>query len=170
MVVQPRRRFANLRAETQHNAILVGVHAIDTGRQPDQAGRQDRQDDALSPKAPARQHSAELVLAAPQELFEVGRGGAAGWRLTGAPGALAAGPPATAALIAPRHGMSPRPLARRGQCPAVIGEAPPGYNASWRRAPQVIDEVPMIALGFFFERRPRLFETIHRLGSGVPAR
>ena len=48
--------------------------------------------------------------------------------------------------------MSPRALARRGQCPAVIGEAPPGYNASWGCAAQVIDEVPVIALGFFLER------------------
>ena len=41
--------------------------------------------------------------------------------------------------------------------------------AIWGRAARVIDEVPVIALGFFLERGPRLFETIHRLGSGTPA-
>src|SRR5262249_47743660 len=108
VVVPPWRRFADLRAETEHYAILVGIHAIETGCQPDQDSREDNQDDALATKVPARQHRAKPVLAAPQEFFEIGRGGAAGWRLAGAPWALAAGPPWAAALIAPRHGISPR--------------------------------------------------------------
>src|SRR5262249_46950030 len=98
--------------EPKHDAILVGVDAIKPGKTPDENRTEQDQDHAFAAEITARQHSAQPVLTAPQELFEIGRGRAAGWLLAGAPPALPPGPPGAAALIAPRHGMSPRSPAR----------------------------------------------------------
>ena len=90
----------------------------------------------LAAEIAARQHGAQLVLAAPQQFFEIGRRRAGRLRPR-APRALARPAPRSpgpAALIAPRHGLSPRcagaRAAARCSVAGVIGEASPRYNAA----------------------------------------
>ena len=47
-----------------------------------------------------------------------------------------------------------RPLALRGQCPAVIDEAPPSHNASWRRAAEQRIKSSAFSMGALSFLRP----------------
>src|SRR5262249_58503958 len=100
-------------AEGTHRAERVGIDAVEAGEAPDRDRGQHDDREALAAEVAARQHGAQLVLAAPQEFFEIG------WRRARrlrprAPRALApSGSPGSAALIAPRHRLSPRCAAPR---------------------------------------------------------
>src|SRR5262249_50921985 len=129
-------------AEPQHDAVFVGVDAINAPGKPGQDRRAKNQDDPLAAQIAAGQHGAQLVLAAPQKLFEIGRRRAARRLRPRAPWAFAAATrsPRAAALIAPRHSIfsSLAGAGRRARLAAVIGEASARYNASsehaaWRR-------------------------------------
>src|SRR3546814_10429006 len=102
-------------AEAQHDALFVGIDAVEAGAEPDGNGNQDQQQDAAPRNAAAGHELAETVLAAPQQFLKIGGIGAAEAAAARAGRAVAArslspGPPtaATAALptptlIAPGH-------------------------------------------------------------------
>src|SRR3546814_608669 len=62
-------------AEAQHDALLVGLHPVEAGKQPhDDDAEADQQVGGLAkPAATARQDAAEAVLAPLDEVLEVGR-------------------------------------------------------------------------------------------------
>src|SRR5262249_22186007 len=108
-------------AEPQHHAELVGLDAEEAGKQPDGDRGQHDQAEPLATEAAARQHRAQLVLATAQKLLEVG-GRRARRLLPRAPRALtsAARSPRPAALIAPRHRLSPRCIGPKAGAPLSI--------------------------------------------------
>ncbi len=69
MIVEARIDLANLLAETQHDATLVGLDPEETGNAPqhDRAERDQRK--AAATEIAAGQHTPQLVLAAPQQLL-----------------------------------------------------------------------------------------------------
>src|SRR6202040_1942310 len=123
-------------AEAEHDAPLIGLDLEEAGDGPEHEHGERDQHEAFAAE-PAGQHGPELVLAAPQQLLEVGRRRSARLR-AGAPRPLGARTPGSAALITPRHGISPqarRPVvAGQRPRPAVIGEPSSAYNARWCRA------------------------------------
>src|SRR5262249_26157166 len=134
VIIEPRIGVPGVFAEAEHDAALVGLDLEEAGDGPDHQHRKRDEHEALAAE-PAGQHRLELVLAAPQQFLEIGRRRSARLR-AGAPRPLGSRTPGTAALIAPRHGISPqaRRLSRRAMPrPAVIGEPSSAYNARWRR-------------------------------------
>src|SRR4029450_11533140 len=112
MIVQPGLHLAHGFAEAQHHATFVRLDAEEAREQPDRDCGQYDQAEALAAEAAARQHRAQLVLAATQKLFEIGRR-RTGRRRPRAPGTLASAcPPRPAAPIAP-----PERLATHVRCP-----------------------------------------------------
>src|SRR6516164_9486136 len=100
MIIEPRFGVAYIFAKAQHHAELVRVDAEKARQSPDGDDREQDQAGALA----AGQDTAQPLLASSQELLQV-------WRCRPrTPRALAA---ASAALIVPRHQLSPR-FARAG--------------------------------------------------------
>src|SRR5260370_21118991 len=97
MVAKTRLGVAHVLAEAKHHAELIGVHPEESGKSPDGDRGENDQADPFAAEVTARQHGAQLVLAAAQKLFEIGRR----W-------VLAPRAPRSAALIAPRHRITPR--------------------------------------------------------------
>ena len=100
--IQAGRKLADIFAESQHDAELVGVDPHGEAEKADQRDQHHgEQHGERAAHAAARHGLAQPVLAAAQDLFEVGLLAGAGPR---APGPTAAAfPTAAAALIAPRH-------------------------------------------------------------------
>ncbi len=91
VIVQSRFHLAHGGAEAQHHAELVGLDAEEAGKQPDGDRGQHDEGKPLAAEAAARQHRAQLVLAAAQKFLEIGRRRAR-WLLARAPGALTSAP------------------------------------------------------------------------------
>ena len=72
MIVQTRLDLAHEFAEAQHHAELVGFDAEEAGKPPQHDGGERNQRDAAATEI-ARHEAAQLVLAAAQEFFEIGR-------------------------------------------------------------------------------------------------
>ena len=160
--------FARLLSETQVDGILVGdsagmvmhghpstlsvsvelirIHTEESGQSPDCNGGEDNQTKSLTAEIAAGQYVAQLVLAAAEKFFQIGRSRArtlrprAPWPLAAAAAASAPGSPGTsaAALIAPWHwavssfaGIKAGGLFRFA---GVIGEPSWRYNAPRERA------------------------------------
>src|SRR3546814_20566027 len=64
-------------AEAQHDALFVGIDAVEAGAEPDGNGNQDQQQDAAPRDAAAGHELAETVLAAPQQFLKIWGIGAA---------------------------------------------------------------------------------------------
>ncbi len=116
MIVEPRLGRAVIGAKAQHDADLVGEHAIKTARQPDHDDGEDDDGDPGAGAEPARQQPPKPVLAPAQHFLEIGRPrhAPAGARPTAivaaaAPRAAAAraAAPGTTALAQPEHRLSP---------------------------------------------------------------
>jgi len=73
MIGEPRLDRAIVLAEAQHHAALIGRDLEEAGEQPDQDHRERRHRDAPAAEIAARQHRAELVLAAAQQFLKIGR-------------------------------------------------------------------------------------------------
>ena len=101
--VQTGRKLADILAKSEHNAEFVGIdangEAEKTNRRDENRGDQHRE---WAAHAAARHGLAQPVLAAAQDLFEVGLLAGAGPRAP-RPTTAAAFPAAAAALITPRH-------------------------------------------------------------------
>jgi hypothetical protein len=118
VIVQSRLHLAHVFAEAQHHAELVGIDAEKAGKAPDRDRGEHNQAQALAAETTARQHGAQPILAAAQKFLEVWRC-RAGRLLARAPRAFASSrSPGAAALIAPRHRLSPR----------WAGQAPPCFR------------------------------------------
>src|SRR5260370_24275065 len=155
MVAKTRLGVAHVLAEAKHHAELIGVHPEESGKSPDgDRGEKDRAD-PFGAEVTARQHGAQLVLAAAQKLFEIGRR----W-------VLAPRAPRSAALIAPRHRMSPRsPPARRRACVSRVRRSPLG-NTRARNSPSR----PAPPAAFRSPCRPRPTPRPCRRSGSSPAR
>src|SRR6266536_1047738 len=101
VIIEPGLHIADVFAESQHDAELVGLDAEEAGKSPQRENAEQDQHGAPTAEASARQHAPELVLAAAQQLLEVRRSGTGGLR-SGVPGPLS-GTPRPAALTTPRH-------------------------------------------------------------------
>src|SRR6266536_2695084 len=101
VIIEPGLHIADVFAEPQHDAELVGLDPEEAGKSPQRQHGERDQRKAAAAETPARQHGPELVLAAAQQLLEVRRSGTGGLR-SGAPGPLS-GTPRPAVLTAPRH-------------------------------------------------------------------
>ena len=101
--IQAGRELAHIFAEPEHDAELVGVNPNGEAEKADESDQHDGgQRQERTAHAPAGHRLPDAVLAAAQNLFEVGLlAGAAGTRAPGP--AAAAFPAAASALIAPRH-------------------------------------------------------------------
>ena len=128
MIVQAGLHLADELAEAQHHAEFVGLDAEEAGQAPQRDERQRDQRDAAAAEI-ARQQAAQLVLAAAQEFFEIGRlrplrccgpephgprdpepHGPPDWLLHGIKSLLDAGCPA--GLVGGGYRGAPRPLQR----------------------------------------------------------
>src|SRR3546814_16297881 len=58
-------------AEAQHDALFVGIDAVEAGAEPDGNGNQDQQQDAAPRDAAAGHELEETVLAAPQQFIKI---------------------------------------------------------------------------------------------------
>src|SRR6266536_11154 len=94
VIIEPRLHIADVFAEPQHDAELVGLDAEEAGKTPQRQHGERDQRKAAAAETPARQHGPELVLAAAQQLLDVRRSGTGG---------LLSGTPRPAALTTPRH-------------------------------------------------------------------
>src|SRR5215208_7332757 len=120
MIVQAGRHLAHEFAEPQHHPELVRLDAEEAGKSPDQDRGEDDQPDPLAAEIAARHDAAQLVLAAAQQLFQIGR--RRGRRLwTRAPWAFSARTPGSTALIAPRHCNLLAPAQSAGHYPYRCG-------------------------------------------------
>ena len=153
IVVQARLGGAGIAPENQVQADFVGANGVETRRSPKEHGADCERDHALAAHLAAGHHLTQLVLAAPQQFFEVGRrtASAAATLRTATPrtGLLGTpGSPATAAtLIAPRHSVFPLPLWSRSSRPrrvfsyaTEVGCRRPFVNggfAAWLTLPRV---------------------------------
>ena len=72
MIVQARLHLAHELAEAQHHAELIGLDAEEAGKSPQRDGNERNKRDAAAAEI-ARHQGAQLVLAAAQEFFEIGR-------------------------------------------------------------------------------------------------
>ena len=73
MIIQARLDFARHLAEAQHDAEFVRLDAEEAGKAPQHDGAERQQRKAAAAEIAARQHAAQLVLAAAQNLFQIGR-------------------------------------------------------------------------------------------------
>src|SRR6185312_8908370 len=126
MIIEPGLGRAIVGAEAEHDADLVGQYPVEPADQPQHDDRDDRDRHTGAGTEPAREHAPEAVLAAPQKLFEIGRGGSGAARTAGAAAITAAasaaprspaaaagsGSPRTAALTLPDHRGSALPRVR----------------------------------------------------------
>src|SRR5712671_4108307 len=114
MVVEARLDLADFLAEAEHDAHLVRLDTEKPGNAPQHDGAERDQSKAAAAHIAARENAPELVLAAPQQIFEVRRRRSGRLR-PGPPRSLrSARSPRSAALIAPWHENSPRrPATRR---------------------------------------------------------
>ncbi len=87
-------------AKPQNHPDLIGQNAIETARQPDDDNAEHDDGDAGPCSKAARQYAPKAVLAAPQQLLEVGRLRASSARARSAAAAAVAAPWATAAWTA----------------------------------------------------------------------
>src|SRR3546814_5640017 len=97
-------------AEAQHDALFVGIDAVEAGAEPDGNGNQDQQQDAAPRDAAAGHELAETVLAAPQQFLKIwGIGAATEAAATRAGRAVAARslPPGPPAATPARQSTSP---------------------------------------------------------------
>src|SRR5262249_4594203 len=136
MIIEAWLRELRELAEAQHHSLLVGLHAVEAGEHPE-CDRGDNQEHAApAAERAAWQDALQAILAAADQLFEIGRGRAARLR-TGTPGAAGPAAPRSAALVLPRHnGVSPaRARVRRGY--RVV---PPSvqWRRGWPEAPDLI--------------------------------
>src|SRR5262249_27846630 len=106
VIIETGFRVAHVFAETQHHAELVRIDAEEARKSPDGDCGKRQQDEASAAEIPTRQYVAQLVLAAPQDPFEIGQCRS---RL------LRPRSPGSAALIARRHQLSPRYAISRGR-------------------------------------------------------
>ena len=98
MIIEPGLGRAVVGAKAQHDPDLVGQHTIEAACQPDHEDGEDDDGDPGAGAEPARHQAPDPVLAAPQQVFEIGRIGPAPARPgaaaiiagTAAPGAAAA--------------------------------------------------------------------------------
>ena len=99
VVVEARLRRPVVGAEAQHDADLVGLHAVEAADQPDDDDCGDDDGDTGAGAEIARQQPAKPVLPAAQQLLEIGRlrAAAARWR-----------PPPLPRLPPPPQGPPPR--------------------------------------------------------------
>src|SRR5271166_1510409 len=128
VVIETWLDVADVFAETQHHAELVGLNAEEAGQSPDGNRGKHDQCEPLAAEIPARQHVAQLVLAAAQKLLEIGRCRSGLLRALASTSSRSPGP---AALIAPRHRLSPRYAP--GAVEPLIGKASSRYNATCTR-------------------------------------
>src|SRR5580693_7520535 len=121
MIIQPRLDLAHELAETQYHAEFIGLDAEEAGKPPQRDGNERNERDAAAAEV-ARHQGAQLVLAAAQKVFEIGR--------PRPPRSPRPGTPRAAGLVVPRHQLSPRtPAQRRHALWGVIGERTGPYNA-----------------------------------------
>ncbi len=73
MIIEAGFRVAHVFAETQHDAELVRIDAEKAGKSPDRDCRKHQHAESSAAEVPTRRYVAQLVLAAPQELFEIGQ-------------------------------------------------------------------------------------------------
>src|ERR1043166_2274552 len=132
VIIESRIGIPGVFAEAEHDAALVRLDLEETGDAPNHEHRKGYEHEAFAAKS-AGQHGPVLVLAPPQQLLEIGGRWSARFR-AGAPRALGSRPPGSAALIAPRHGISPQ--ARRLIAP---GNAP---SRGYRRAAKCLQRAP----------------------------
>src|SRR3546814_19520346 len=98
-------------AEAQHDALFVGIDAVEAGAEPDGHGNQDQQQDAAPRDAAAGHELAETVLAAPPQLLKIwGFGAATEAPATPAYRAVSARPPSPRPLPPPHAFPTPPSL------------------------------------------------------------
>src|SRR5258708_3932469 len=108
-------------AEAQNHADLVGLHAVEAAGDPQRDRDHHDEADAAARAEAAGQHALHAILAAPQDLFDVGR--------------LPAAEPATAAgRTSPRAGTAPAPGTT---ATALIPRHVLRYPMSLSRAPEL---------------------------------
>src|SRR6185437_2552764 len=104
VIVEPGRGLAVVGAEAQDDAFLVRLHDIEAADAPDDDNRDEHEQDARPAAPAAGQQPAHAILAAPEDLLEIGRFRAAAaatpWALAAAPRAAAT---TAAAALVPRH-------------------------------------------------------------------
>src|SRR6185312_7973119 len=118
MVVQPGIGVGDILAETQHDALLLGLNTVEAGQSPDRQHAEQQQRHTEAAEMPARQQLLQPVLTTAQKILEIGRPRPNGLR-PGAPGAFRTRAPGASALILPRHRQSP-PRDVRGAPPGTI--------------------------------------------------
>src|SRR6202035_110925 len=129
MIIQPRLDLAHELAKAQHDAKLIGLDAEEAGKSPQRDGNKRNERDAAAAEI-ARHQATQLVLAAAQEVFEIGRPRPPGRLRPRAPRSPRPGTPRAAGLVVPRHQLSPRtPALRRHALWGLIGERAAPYNA-----------------------------------------
>src|SRR6202012_5772848 len=136
MVVQAGLCIADIFVEAQHDALLLGLPAIEAGHAPDRERGKQHQRDAGATEISAGYPLLKPFLRAAQKVFKVGRPRSHRLR-SGAPWSFRTGAPWASALILPRHRQSP-PRRPEGKMPrprnldGFIGDGSGPYNASFR--------------------------------------
>ncbi len=113
MVIQAGLDLADILAEAQHHAELVGLHAEEAGKSPRARRRRAMaMTTPMAPRLPPGQHVCSLSWLRRSKSSRSGGVGPDGLR-SRAPRPLRAGPPRAAALISPRHRNLPWGRSRR---------------------------------------------------------
>src|SRR5436190_23384074 len=102
MIDQAGLHGANMLADAQHDAEFFGLNAEESGQSPDRQRADQNQRDAHATEMAAGQQLLDLVLAAAQKVFKIGRARPNRLR-TVAPRSLRTRAPRAPALILPRH-------------------------------------------------------------------